>query len=61
MGKLNVARGEPVSLFVDGRSYRLAAIPSPAGIEGVAGLGYGLPRSPMLTFPAWGKVEKARP
>jgi NADH-quinone oxidoreductase subunit G len=61
MTTLGIAEGGAAALSVDGRSYKLAARPLPALSSGMAGIGYGVPGSPMLSFPAWGKVEKAQP
>jgi NADH-quinone oxidoreductase subunit G len=61
MSGLGIPQGGAAVLSVEGRAYRLAARPLPALSPGVAGLGYGLLGSPVLSFPAWGRVERAQP
>lgn len=60
-GVLGIDDGEAASLTVDGRTYRLRVLPAPGLAPGLAAIGYGIPKSPVVSFPQWGTIEKARP
>jgi NADH-quinone oxidoreductase subunit G len=61
MHRIGAVEGDVASVLIEGRKYRLTVARNQALPPGLAALGYGIPRSPVVSFPQWAKVEKGLP
>jgi NADH-quinone oxidoreductase subunit G len=61
MADAHLLDGDAAVLSIGGRSYMLPARTAPELASGVAAIPYGVPDLPVLTIPAFGRVEKAVP
>ena len=61
MAEAHLLDGDAAVLSMGGRSYMLFARTAPELASGIAAVPCGLPDVPVLTIPAFGRVEKATP